>query len=122
MKKIKILIVEDEAIIAKYLSLELEYDGFNVCAYVGSAEEAIATAAKEQPDLILMDINLNGEMDGIEAMEKIGPDIPVIFMTGYSQKDIVERAKNLKPLGFFPKPVEVEYIKPVIEAYFKTQK
>ena len=70
-QKINILLVEDEAIIAKYLSCELELEGYNVCACVPTGEEAIEKSIELNPDLILMDINLLGEMNGIEATEKI---------------------------------------------------
>jgi two-component system, response regulator PdtaR len=119
-KKIKILLVEDEAIIAQYLSLELELEGHEVCGYVATGEEAIQKALSEKPDLILMDINLLGEMDGIQAAEKILEYnyIPIIFMTGYSKLEFTSRAQKLNPLGYFNKPIEVEILSPLIEKTF----
>ena len=86
-KKVKILLVEDEAIVAQYLSLELELEGYEVCGYVATGEEAIQKALEEKPDLILMDINILGDIDGIQAAEEILKHryIPIIFMTGYSK-------------------------------------
>lgn len=120
MKKIKILLVEDEAIIARYLTIELELEGYEVCGYVGSGEEAIERTKAENLDLILMDINLKGKIDGIDAAEEIQnlKNIPIIFMTGYSRLQYTERAAKLNPLGYFNKPIEVENIKPLVERHF----
>lgn len=121
MKKIKLLLVEDEAIIARYLSLELELEGFEICGYVANGEDAIRISLQEKPDLILMDINLQGDLDGIETMEIIREkqQIPVMFMTGYSRTEYTERANNLDPVSYFIKPVEAEFISPIIKEYFK---
>ena len=121
MDRIKILLVEDEAIIARYLSMELELEGYEVCGYVGSGEEAVEMARSENPDLILMDIHLSGKMDGIDATEEIQrfKNIPVIFMTGYSRLEYTERARKLNPLGYFNKPLEVENIKPLLLKHFE---
>ncbi|MCF7794344.1 MAG: response regulator [Candidatus Cloacimonetes bacterium] len=121
MKKIKILIAEDEAIVAQYMTMELELEGYEVCCYVATGEEAIQATKKHKPDLILMDINLIGKYDGIETAEKIlefKSDIKLIFMTGYSRLEITERAKRLNPLGYFNKPLEVDLIQSIIEKAF----
>lgn len=70
-KKIKILIVEDEVIIAQFLKIELEDSGYEVCSFVASGEEAIIEAKEKNPDLILMDIHLSDKIDGIEAVCKL---------------------------------------------------
>lgn len=116
-RKIKVLVVEDEVIVAQYLSMELELNGFEVCGFVATGEEAIQKAKQEQPDLILMDINLAGRTDGIEAAQKILEyrKIPIIFMTGYSQKEFAAREKNLNPTRFLSKPVEVDKIIMIFE-------
>ena len=121
-KKIKILLVEDEAIVAKYLSMELMLEGYDVCSDVSTGEEAIQKALEYDPDLILMDINLIGEMDGIEAANKIlnHKQIPIIFMTGYSKMEITDRARKINPIGYFNKPVEVEMLKPLLDKMFVT--
>ncbi|BFN38206.1 response regulator [Fidelibacter multiformis] len=120
MKKIRILLVEDEAIIAYNLSLELELEGYDVCGCVACGKKAIQKSQEEKPDLILMDISLQDDIDGIHTMEKIRKqqDIPVIFMTGYSQSDFSEQAKKLNPLGYFSKPVDVSLLTPIIKFYF----
>ncbi|RLC47277.1 MAG: hypothetical protein DRI23_11505 [Candidatus Cloacimonadota bacterium] len=119
-KKVKILLVEDEAIVAQYLSLELELEGYEVCGYVATGEEAIQKALEEKPDLILMDINILGDIDGIQAAEEILKQryIPIIFMTGYSKLEFTSRAQKLNPLGYFNKPVEVETLAPLIDKTF----
>jgi len=119
-KKVKILLVEDEAIVAQYLSLELELEGYEVCGYVATGEEAIQKTFQEKPDLILMDINLLGEIDGIQAAEEILKQIyiPIIFMTGYSKLEFTARAQKLNPLAYFNKPIEVETLTPLIDKTF----
>ncbi|MCF7857856.1 MAG: response regulator [Candidatus Cloacimonetes bacterium] len=121
MEKIKILLVEDEAIIARYLSMELELEGFEICGFVANGNDAIQKALEEKPDLILMDINLQGDRDGIETMEIIREEqlIPVIFMSGYSRTEYTERANKLDPISYFVKPIEAEFISPIIKEYFK---
>jgi CheY-like chemotaxis protein len=116
-RKIKVLVVEDEVIVAQYLRMELEASGYEVCGFVATGEEAIQKAKKEEPDLILMDIHLAGRTDGIEAAQKIldHRKIPIIFMTGYSQLEVAAREKNLNPTRFLSKPVEVEKIITVFE-------
>ncbi len=121
MKNIKILLVEDEAIVASFLSMELKLEDYEVCGYVATGKEAIQKAHEDRPDLILMDIKLRGEMDGITAMEVIREqqNIPVIFMTGYSELDYTERVEKLQPLGCINKPVEVELIDSLISKYYE---
>lgn len=121
MKKIRILLVEDEAIIAYNLSMELELEGYTICGCVACGNNAIQKSREENPDLILMDISLQGDMDGILTMEKIRKqqDIPVIFMTGYSQPELSEQAEKLNPLGYFSKPIDVNRITPIIKNYFE---
>ncbi|MFW6129172.1 MAG: response regulator [Candidatus Aminicenantaceae bacterium] len=116
-RKIKVLVVEDEVIVAQYLSMELEASGYEVCRFVVTGEEAIQKVKKEEPDLILMDIHLAGRTDGIEAAQKILEyrKIPIIFMTGYSQMEVTAREKNLNPTRFLSKPVEVDKIIMIFE-------
>ncbi|MCD4818396.1 MAG: response regulator [Candidatus Cloacimonetes bacterium] len=119
-KKIRILIVEDEVIIAQSLKLELENEGFEVCSFVASGEEAISEAKEKKPDVILMDIHLFGEIDGIEAALEIiaYKKNPIIFMTGYSESNIFVRAQKVNPIAYLHKPVEIYNLKPVIESIF----
>lgn len=91
---VRILIVEDEYILAINLQESLESLGYFVLDITDSAEGAIARASKLRPNLILMDIRLRGEMDGIQAAEQIWHhlQIPIIYVTGHSDKNTVERA------------------------------
>ncbi|MCD4817619.1 MAG: response regulator [Candidatus Cloacimonetes bacterium] len=120
-KKIKILIVEDEAIIARSLKIELNFAGYEVCNFVASGEEAIREAKKHNPDVILMDIHLSGEIDGIKAAEKIieYKKIQIIFMTGYPERNLFERAQKVNPAAYFQKPIEIYDLKPIIDDLFK---
>jgi len=102
----RILIVEDEIITAKDIKECLQDIGYVVLAIVSSGEEAIIKVKEENPDLVLMDIMLNGEMDGIETAGQIRSilNIPVVFLTAYSDKNILERAKITEPFGYILKP------------------
>ncbi|HNR25927.1 MAG TPA: response regulator [Methanobacteriaceae archaeon] len=105
MSGAKILVVEDERITAEDLKAGLEFDGYQVPAICSSGEDAVQKAGKIKPDLVLMDIRLEGEMDGIEAAGEIRRlyDIPVIYLTAYSDEKTVERAKKTEPSGFLVK-------------------
>lgn len=107
MKSVRILIVEDELILAKALEICLEDLGYHVAATVTTGEEAILKAEETKPDLILMDIALAGEMDGIEAAGLIwsGLKIPFIYMTAYGDKETLERATLAKPSAYLVKPI-----------------
>ncbi len=119
-KKIKILIVEDEAMIAQCLKMDLEDEGYEVCGFVSSGEESVILAKEKEPDIILMDIYLSSAMDGIEAAKEIiaFKNIPIIFMTGYDGNNMYDRAEKIKPVAYLRKPVEAYDIKPVIESIF----
>ena len=120
----RILIVEDEAIVAMDIHRRLEKLGYNPMRYVASGEEAVAAAAELDPDLILMDIQLAGAMDGIEAAgvirERSGT--PVIFLTAYSDRASLERAKVADAFGYVLKPFEERELGIAIEmALYKEQ-
>jgi CheY-like chemotaxis protein len=102
----RLLIVEDEAIVARDLQGRLKRLGYQVCAIVASGAGAIEAASQHRPDLVLMDIVLKGEMDGIEAAEVISRDyeIPVVFLTAYADQQTLQRAKLTVPLGYIVKP------------------
>ena len=91
----KILIVEDEVIIASDMKKKLEEAGHSVIDIATKGEKAIEIALSLKPDLIFMDIMLSGKMDGIEAAKEIhnSSDIPIIFLTAHSEKQLLERAK-----------------------------
>lgn len=112
-----ILIVEDEVVVSKVLSLRLNDLGYEVVGTVDNAIEAIADAARLKPNLILMDIMLKGDMDGIEAASEIrkNMDIPIIFLTAFSDEETLERAKITSPFGYIIKPFEEREIRINIE-------
>nr|WP_319374633.1 PAS domain S-box protein [uncultured Methanobacterium sp.] len=114
----KILIVEDEAITAMDIKHSLINFGFEVVGTAASGDEAIKKAQELKPDLILMDVTLKGDMDGIEATRKIKIhlDIPVIYMSAFTDKNTYERLKLTNPYGFVSKPVSSELLVISIEA------
>jgi DNA-binding response OmpR family regulator len=103
----KILIVEDEAIIAFQLKIHLSREGFEVCDTVGTAEQSVQSARQFSPDLILMDIHLRGKITGIEAMQEIRTfsQAPVIFMTGYPNEEVKDSAIRFQPADYLVKPI-----------------
>lgn len=103
-----ILLVEDDDIIAKIAEWRLNNLGYHVCGRAISGAEAMELVIKSKPDLVLMDINLKGEIDGIETakMIKKGFNIPVIFVTSHSDGQTLERARDSKPDGFIVKPFD----------------
>jgi PAS domain S-box-containing protein len=117
MNKARILIVEDEVIIAMQLESQLQSFGYEVTSVVNTGEKAIKKAEEDKPDLILMDIRINGEMDGIEAAEIIRNqfDIPVIFSTAYLDQERIERAKITMPFGYVLKPIQERDLKVTLE-------
>lgn len=106
MNNEKILIVEDEKIIALDLQRRLERFGYSVVGMASDGVAAIALAKEREPDIVLMDIMLAGEMDGIEAAAEIRKRyaIPVIFLTAYTDEKTLERAKEVEPFGYILKP------------------
>ena len=117
MNPYRILIVEDEAIVAMDIESRLTAMGYAIAGRAASAEQALALAKEAQPDLILMDIRLQGEMDGIDAALEIHKyfRIPVIFVTAYSEETTLERAKLAEPFGYILKPFDDRELKSAIE-------
>lgn len=108
MTHTSILIVEDEGLIALHLMETLANAGYDVREPVSSGEEALRYVEQvPRPDLILMDITLDGQLDGIETASRIRSryDIPVIFLTAHSNDTIMNRAKDASPCGYVLKPV-----------------
>ncbi len=116
----RILLVEDERITAMAERELLQGLGYRVTATAATGEEAILKAAKERPDLILMDISLQGKMDGIEAAATIRKqnNIPVIFVTAYAQTDFSDRIKDSVSFRYIYKPISAELLKSCIDAVF----
>jgi DNA-binding LytR/AlgR family response regulator len=106
MSKINVLVVEDESIVSKDIQHSLKKLGYNVVGASATGEKAIELAGSENPDIVLMDIMLKGEMNGIEAAEKIKGSfsIPVIFLTAYADESTLAKAKITEPYGYILKP------------------
>jgi two-component system cell cycle sensor histidine kinase/response regulator CckA len=124
MTKIQILVVEDEGIVAEDIQRSLENLGYIVSAVVSSGEGAIIKAEENRPDLILMDIVLKGEMDGIETANQIRSrfNIPIIYITAYTDEKTLERAKTTEPFGYIVKPFESRELFTAVEmALYKSK-
>lgn len=119
-KVLRILLVEDEIITAFLMQEELKDIGYAVSQHVTSGEDAIISAKQNSSDLILMDIRLAGKIDGIEAASIIKSEnnIPVIFITGYEDQAIRERAELLNPLGYLIKPLDMNKLKTIIDKHY----
>ncbi|MFA0823590.1 MAG: response regulator [Methanomethylovorans sp.] len=117
MDEIKILIVEDENIIALNIKKKLKSFGYAVPAIVSTGEEAVKMAEIISPDLILMDIMLKGDMDGVKAAEEIKKrfSIPVIYLTAYSDDKVLDRAKVTEPYRYIVKPFKAIDLRSNIE-------
>jgi len=100
------LIIEDETLIAEELRVRLSRLGFSVIAAVGSGEEGVAIATRERPDLVLIDIRLNGNKDGVQAAKEIREqvDVPIVYLTAHSDRPTVDRANKTDHDGFILKP------------------
>ena len=113
----KILIVDDEAYVATQIKERLTRTGYTVAGVASSGKAAIDMAGRLAPDLVLMDIVMPGEIDGIEAARKIRDelDIPVIFLSAHVDNKIIEKAKLAEPFGYLVKPFHKREIKAAIE-------
>ncbi|MCL5035900.1 MAG: response regulator [Chloroflexi bacterium] len=116
-KNIGILVVEDESIIAKDIETTLNNLGYKALGFASRGKEAIKQAEEFQPDLVMMDIVLKGGMDGIEAAEEIRSrfNIPVIYLSAYSDENTLQRAKITEPFGFLLKPLDERELDITIE-------
>jgi response regulator RpfG family c-di-GMP phosphodiesterase len=106
MNSAKIMVVEDEWVVADQLCRNLEDLGYTVCSTASTGDEAIRKVEADSPNLILMDIVLKGKMDGIEAADRINSqfNIPMLYLTAYTNQEYIERAKQTKPFGYLVKP------------------
>ncbi|MGD2178829.1 MAG: PAS domain S-box protein, partial [Anaerolineae bacterium] len=113
----RILIAEDEAIVAMDIRETLERQGYAVPAVVSSAAEAIQKCAETRPDLVLMDIALQGELSGVDAAEQISTrfQIPVIYVTAHGDEATVRKAKVTHPLGYILKPLKNRELELTVE-------
>lgn len=124
MPKVKVLVVEDEGLVARDIQNMLRSLSYEVLGVVASGELALQKAAASVPDLVLMDIVLKGEIDGITAAEKLWEEfsIPVIYLTAYVDETTFQRAKLTKPFGYLLKPFEERELQTTIEiALYKSK-
>ena len=114
----KILIVEDEAIVALDLVHRLRSLGYIVSGSTATGEQAIQSAEDVRPDLVLMDIRLGGDMNGIEAAAYLRDrfDLPIIFVTAYSDNDVLKQALMVGASRFLLKPFEDEELRDAVES------
>ena len=117
MNSVKILVVENEQIVADDIKFRLKRLGYAVSGIALSGEEAVKKAEEIHPDLVLMDIVLEGKMDGTEAASAISSrfNIPVVYLTAYADDKTLERAKITEPFGFILKPFEDRELYSAIE-------
>lgn len=105
---VKVLIVEDDAIVASYLRSELFQLGYTITGIVSSGKDALTAIELVVPDLVLMDIQLDGDLDGIETANRLPAalELPVIYITGSSEESTIVRASGTKPWGYLIKPLD----------------
>ena len=117
MLSAKILVVEDERIIAQDLKVRLQRLGYQVTGVASSGEEAVREAESGQPDLILMDLALKGDMDGVEAARIIQErrKVPVIYVTAYTTDARLQQERVAKPYGYILKPFQELELQTAIE-------
>ena len=117
MSDIKILLVEDEQIVAKFAEKQLSGAGYKVVASVKTGEDAIENVGLYNPDIVLMDIKLIGSMDGIETADHIRKkfQIPVIFLTSLADDESFKRAKTAEPFGYLIKPIDLKELNRVVD-------
>jgi PAS domain S-box-containing protein len=117
MAEIKVLVVEDEKSVARDIQKSLEGFGYEVSAVVSSGEAAIRKAKEQNPDLVLMDVVLAGEMDGIAAAQQIHDllHIPVVYLAADIDQEKLETAKLTEPFGYIPKPFQEKELKITVE-------
>ncbi|MDH7559361.1 MAG: PAS domain S-box protein [bacterium] len=116
-QKQRILIVEDESLVAADLAQLLEKLGYRVTGRVATGKAALAAVEQERPDLVLMDIGLRGELDGIQTAAQLSGrcGIPVVFLTAHSDDATLERAKQAQPFGYILKPFDEREVRATVE-------
>jgi DNA-binding response OmpR family regulator len=124
MVKKNILIVEDEIITAMSLQHLLELWGYRMCGQASSGKEAVEIAINEKPDIVLVDVSLSGDINGIEVARQIRScfSIPIIFMTGYSDEETMEAIKEIEPAGCFVKPLDFNKLRTTLDSIVQKSK
>jgi PAS domain S-box-containing protein/putative nucleotidyltransferase with HDIG domain len=117
MEKTKILVVEDESIVARDIHNMLLGLGYEVTGVISSAQESVEKAEETSPHLVLMDIMLNGELTGVDAADMIHSqyNIPIVYLTAYADENTLQRAKETEPFGYLLKPFEERELQTTIE-------
>ena len=113
----KILLIEDEFILASELAETLELEGYDVVFTADNGQEALDFYQENEVDLILCDININGDWDGIETVTRLiaVKQVPIIYLTAFTDKDTLERAKQTFPAAYIPKPYHITNLRMAIE-------
>lgn len=122
MPKPRILIVEDEPIVAMELQETLEPAGYEICGTIDGADDLLAAVQEKSPHLILMDIRLRSFLDGIDAVQRLRlfNKIPVVYMTAWNTQDVRKRADATEPAAFLTKPIDPdELLKVVVQVLGK---
>lgn len=121
---IKIMIVEDEIIAALALGKNLKRRGYTVCKFISSGEEALQKIGEERPDVVLMDIQLQGTVNGLEAARQIHSrfSIPIAFITGYTDPQLIDCVPEIDCIGIFVKPVNINELIDRIKTFFDSRK
>ncbi|HZX10615.1 MAG TPA: HD domain-containing phosphohydrolase [Acidobacteriota bacterium] len=116
-KRTKVLVVEDEVIVARDVLNMLQSLGYESISVTSTSEDAIKTAKKESPHIVLMDIMLEGKMNGLEAADYIytNLNIPIVYLTSYAEENIIQKAKKTGPFGYLLKPFEERDLQTTIE-------
>jgi PAS domain S-box-containing protein/putative nucleotidyltransferase with HDIG domain len=124
MDRIRLLIVEDESLVARDIENMAAGQGYEVCGIASAGDQAILMAAESQPDIVLMDVVIKGPLDGIAAAEKIWESyrIPIIYVTAYADEHTLKRARITEAFGYILKPFDERELKIAIEmAYYKSR-
>lgn len=122
MIPLRILVVDDESLIAMALNDQLEYLGHEVVATASSGEEAVDLAKAHEPDLVLMDVHLGGGIDGLDAAEQINAlrATPVIILTGFPDKVLIERGRASGVVAHLLKPIDIEDLRLAVDTGWET--
>ncbi len=114
----RILIVEDEVVVAMYIETVLETFGYDVVAIVTNGADAIDMVRDEDIDLVLMDINIEGDIDGIETTRRLKgfSEVPVLYVSAYIDKETIARASSTNPAGYLSKPFKNKELRMKIES------
>ncbi|MCH8029699.1 MAG: PAS domain S-box protein [Candidatus Dadabacteria bacterium] len=117
MGKSRILLVDDDQNTTEYIQVTLEMIGYDVSSTASTGAEAVQKAKENKPDLVLIDIALQGEMDGVETAQEINSNLhtPIVYLTDTVNEEVLKRANQTNPYGYVPKPIEAREVRSIIE-------